>query len=142
MINTSIALLGALVMVQLLMMGGEEAMVIIIGEGFAGVTGGSWQFFAPLLGAIGSFFSGSATISNLTFAGIQDSIAADLDLDRTLVLSLQSVGAAMGNMVCINNIVAVCSILGLANKEGWILKRTIVPMAVYAIIAGIAGLAL
>ncbi len=141
MMHPVIALLGALVMVQLLMMGGDEAMVIIIGQGFAGVAGESWPFVASLLGAIGSFFSGSATISNLTFGGIQDSIAADLDLDRTVILSLQSVGAAMGNMVCINNIVAVCSILGLANKEGWILKRTVAPMAVYAIVAGAASLA-
>ncbi|MEL7450674.1 MAG: L-lactate permease, partial [Pseudomonadota bacterium] len=142
MINTVIALLGALAMVQLLMMGGDDAMVIIIGESFAGLAGGSWQLLAPLLGALGSFFSGSATISNLTFAGIQDSIAADLGLNRTVLLSLQSVGAAMGNMVCINNIVAVCSILGLANKEGWILKRTVLPMLVYALIAGAVGLAL
>ena len=108
----------------------------------ADVAGTTWPLFASLLGAIGSFFSGSATISNLTFAGIQDSIAQDLQIDRTLVLSLQSVGAAMGNMVCVNNIVAVCSILGIANKEGWILKRTVVPMLAYATIAGIAGLAL
>ncbi|MBT8144967.1 MAG: L-lactate permease [Gammaproteobacteria bacterium] len=142
MSHTIVALLGALVMVQLLMMGGDEAMVIIIGEGFASAAGSSWQLFAPLLGALGSFFSGSATISNLTFAGIQEAIAADLRLDRTVILSLQSVGAAMGNMVCINNIVAVCSILGLHNKEGWILKRTVVPMVAYAVVAGVAGLLL
>lgn len=141
-VRPSIALLGALVMVQLLMMGDEEAMVIVIGESFADVAGGSWQLFAPLLGALGSFFSGSATISNLTFSGIQNSIAMELNLDRTLILSLQSVGAAMGNMVCINNIVAVCSILGLSNHEGWILKRTVGPMLVYAMIAGIVGLLL
>jgi lactate permease len=50
---------------------------------------------------------------------------------------MQSVGAAMGNMVCINNIVAVCSILGIANQEGFILKRTVVPMVLYGVIAGI-----
>ena len=48
----------------------------------------------------------------------------------------------MGNMIAINNIVAVCSILGVVNREGWILKRTIVPMLVYAGIVGLAGLVL
>ncbi|MEM9690770.1 MAG: L-lactate permease, partial [Pseudomonadota bacterium] len=138
----SLSLFGALAMVQLLMMGGDTSMVMIIGERFADASGNSWQLFAPLLGALGWFFSGSATVSNLTFAGIQDSVATDLGLDRSLILSLQSVGAAMGNMVCINNIVAVCSILGLSRHEGWILKRTIGPMFVYALIAAIAGLAL
>ncbi|TVR97550.1 MAG: L-lactate permease [Rhodospirillales bacterium] len=141
MVNTIIALLAALVLVSLLMVG-EESMVIRIGQGFASVTGPHWQYVAALLGALGTFFSGSATISNLTFGAIQDSIATDLGLDRILVLSLQSVGAAMGNMVSINNVVAVCSILGIANKEGAILKKTFPPMIVYAVFAGAAGLLL
>jgi lactate permease len=52
------------------------------------------------------------------------------------------VGGAMGNMVCINNIIAVCSILGISNQEGFILKRTVIPMGVYGIIASLVGLAL
>ncbi len=139
MVYTIIALLGALVMVKLLMVGGDRSMVLTIGHGFAGVAGNSWVYVASFLGALGSFFSGSATISNLTFGGIQYSIATDLALDRIVVLTLQSVGGALGNMVCINNIVAVCSILGIANQEGFILKRTILPMILYGVIAGVAG---
>lgn len=142
MVNTVIALAGALVMVKLLMVGGDQSMVILIGQGFAGFTGEYWQFVAAYLGALGSFFSGSATIANLTFGGIQNSIASDLGLDRTLILSLQSVGAAMGNMVAINNIVAVCSILGIANVEGVILKKTVLTMVLYGVIAGVVGLLL
>jgi lactate permease len=137
-----LALLGALVMVKLLMAGGERAPVIIIGNTFADAVGQYWQYFTAYLGALGSFFSGSATISNLTFGGIQNSIAQNLMLDITVILSLQSVGAAMGNMVCINNIVAVCSVLGIEKKEGDILKRTFLPTIVYGIIAVIAGLLL
>ena len=84
--------------------------------------------------------AGSATISNLTFGGIQASIATALDLDVSTILALQSVGAAAGNMVCINNIVAVCSILGIANHEGAILKRTVVPMVVYGLVAVVISL--
>jgi lactate permease len=103
------------------------------------MTGKSWPFFAPVLGALGAFFSGSASISNLTFAGVQDSIARTLGFDRTSILALQSVGAAMGNMVAISNIVAVSSILGLVNQDGFILKRTIVPLIVYGLVAGLSG---
>jgi len=137
-----LALLGALVMVKLLMAGGERAPVLIIGNTFAEAVGRYWQYFAAYLGALGSFFSGSATISNITFGGIQKSIAQNLTLDSTAILSLQSVGAAMGNMVCINNIVAVCSVLGIEKKEGDILKRTFLPTIIYGIIAVIAGLLL
>ena len=134
-----VTLIGALVMVELMMVGGDEAQTAIIGGTFARVSGAAWQYVASYLGALGSFFSGSATVSNLTFGGIQDSIAQSVGLDRMLILSLQSVGAAMGNMVCINNIIAVCSILGVYNQEGIILKRTVIPMVVYGIIAGIVG---
>jgi len=106
------------------------------------VTGKSWPFFAPLLGALGAFFAGSATVANLTFAGIQDSIARTLGFDRTSILALQSVGAAMGNMIAISNIVAVNSILGPVQQEGVVLKGTVVPLTAYGLIAGLSGLIL
>jgi lactate permease len=137
-----VALLGALVMVRLLMAGGDNSMVQIIGNSFAGAVGPHWPWFAGWLGATGSFFSGSATISNLTFGGIQLSVATQLGLPPATILALQSVGAAMGNMVCINNIVAVCSILGVAGQEGAILKRTVVPMIVYGLVATAGALVL
>jgi lactate permease len=136
----SITLVGALIMVQLMTLGDDSAQTSIIGRTLASVTGRSWPFFAPVLGALGAFFAGSATVSNLTFAAIQDSIARTLGFDRTSILALQSVGAAMGNMVAISNIVAVVSILGLQNQEGVVLKRTAIPLVVYALIAGISGL--
>ena len=138
----TVTLVGALVMVQLMTLGGDRAQTMIIGRTFATMTGRSWPFFAPLLGALGAFFAGSATVSNLTFAGIQDSIARTLGFDRTSILALQSVGAAMGNMVAISNIVAVTSILNLVNQDGFVLKQTVIPLVVYGLIAGISGLIL
>ena len=104
-------------LVKLLMVGEDCSMVMIIGQSFAKATGDKWGFGAPFLGALGSFFSGSATISNLTFSGIQRSIATELRLDSAVILSLQSVGAALGNMISIKNIVAVCSILGISHRH-------------------------
>jgi lactate permease len=134
------ALLGALVFVNLIMLGGDRSPAMIIGSALAQGLGWGWEFFAPYLGALGSFFAGSNTVSNLTFGPIQDSIALSLGLNRTTVLAAQSVGGAMGNMVCINNIVAVCSVLGLTKAEGKILKKTVLPMLAYGIIAGAVSL--
>lgn len=133
--NPVLALLGALVFVRLLMVGGEKSSVMLIGHSLAAAAGSWWQYLATYLGALGSFFAGSCTISNLTFGPIQDSIAAQMSLERTTILALQSVGGAMGNMVAIHNIVAVCSVLGLSNAEGEILKKTVGPMLVYGAIA-------
>jgi len=134
-----IALCGAIVFVKLLMAGGDQSCAMIIGKSLAAATGSNWQYFAPYLGSIGAFFAGSNTVSNLTFGGIQNSIALNLGLNQTTILSLQSVGGAMGNMFCINNIVAVCSVLGIVNQEGFIIKRTIWPMILYGIIVAVVA---
>lgn len=132
-----LSLVPALVLVKLLLMDGDHSIVILIGQALAQITGTFWQYLAAYLGALGSFFSGSNTVSNLTFAGIQESIAQNLNLNLTTILAAQSVGGAMGNMVCINNIVAVCSVLGLVNKEGEIIKKTLWPMLIYGVVAGV-----
>lgn len=135
-----LALLGALIMVKLMLVGGDASMVKTIGREFAALAGQNWMYFASYLGAIGAFFSGSNTVSNLTFGGIQQQIALDTGLSVTLILALQSVGGAMGNMVCINNIIAVCTVTNVQNQEGAILKKTVVPMAVYGVIAAVVAL--
>ena len=134
-----LALLGALVFSRLLMAGGEEACTTKIGQALSRLTGRHWIDFAAYLGALGSFFAGSNTVSNLTFAGIQASIAQTLGLNLTTVLALQGVGGAMGIMVCISNIVATSSVLGIGDREGYILKRTFWPMVLYGIIAAMVG---
>lgn len=135
-----IALIGALIFVKLLSVGNGDALTVLIGNSLANIFGQSWQFGASYLGALGSFFSGSNTVSNLTFGGIQLAIAEDLGLNVTTILALQSAGGAMGNMVCINNIVAVCAVLGLTQVEGAIIKKTVTPMITYGVIAAGVGL--
>jgi len=136
-----LALLAALVFVKLLLVdGGDQALSQLIGQSLANLTGVYWQYFASFLGGVGSFFSGSNTVSNLTFGGIQQSIAGNLELNLTTILAAQNVGGAMGNMICINNIVAVCSVLGIEKMEGAIIKKTIWPMLIYGLIAGMMTL--
>jgi lactate permease len=54
-------------------------------------------------------------------------------MDVGTLLALQCAGAAMGNMVCIHNIVAVCAVVALANVEGDILKEAFLPVILYGI---------
>lgn len=135
-----LALFGALVFVNLLMIGGERAPAMILGRTLAKAAGDAWIYAAPLLGAVGSFFSGSTTISNLTFGPIQASIAEETGVPVPFMLALQLSGAAMGNMLCIHNIVAVCAVLSLTNAEGAILKKALLPMGLYAAVLALAVL--
>lgn len=130
------ALMGAMVFVKLFMLGGETAPVLILGKAIADSAGKLWYWASVYLGALGSFFAGSATVSNLTFGGIQYAFAERLNAPLTMVLALQAAGGAMGNMACIHNIVAVCAVLGLEKQEGGILKKIFPLLVLYGLIAG------
>ncbi len=130
-----LALFGALVVVKLLLLeGGNTSPVQAIGDTLASSLGEAWPWFAFYLGALGSFFSGSATVSNLTFGPIQAALGDQLQLKIPLLV-LQAVGAAAGNMVCLHNIVAVFAILGLRERESMVLKRASLILLCYGALA-------
>lgn len=134
-----LALFAGLVLVRLLQQsdGVADACTAILGTALAHGLGSVWYLAAPFLGALGSFFSGSCTMSNLTFGPVQVAAARQLGHDVIGILALQAVGGALGNMVCIHNIVAANSIVGLERSEGAVLRRTILPMTGYALLAGL-----
>ncbi|MCD6123460.1 MAG: L-lactate permease [Spirochaetales bacterium] len=80
---------------------------------------------------MGSFISGSNTVSNILFASLKLKTALLLHFPVILIVSLQVVGGAIGNMVCINNIVAVSATVGIVGAEGRIIKRNSLPMLIY-----------
>ena len=47
---------------------------------------------------------------------------------------LELVGGAIGNMICVNNVVAVCATVGCPDAEGIIIRRNSIPCFIYAII--------
>jgi lactate permease len=85
---------------------GSAAPADIIGNNLSTAVKGGWIAFTALIGTLGSFFSGSTTISNLTFGGIQHIAAETIGTSMTAMLALQAVGASAGNGVCLNNIIS------------------------------------
>jgi len=122
--NPAIALLGALVLVQLMIRSGTEAPAFVIGNNLADWFKEGFVVICPLIGALGSFFSGSTTVSNLTFGQIQLIAAESIGVSETAMLALQAIGASAGNGICLNNIIAACAVVGLNVSEGVILSRT------------------
>ena len=139
------ALVPTLIMVQVFTNSGVNtsgltAMPIFIGHELAAMFGAAWMVCAPLLGSIGAFIAGSATVSTLTLGPVQESIAGSTGLSIITVLALHMVGAAAGNIIAIHNVVAASTVAGLKHKEGHIMRKLIVPMMVYVGIAAAIGL--
>lgn len=122
--NPAMALFGALVLVQLLIRGGTSSPAFVVGTILADWFQEGFVVISPLLGALGSFFSGSTTVSNLTFGDIQYIASETIGVDPTAMLSLQAVGGSAGNGICLNNIIAACTVVNLQVGEGKILART------------------
>jgi len=123
--NPAVALLGALVLVQLMIKVQESSPAYILGTVLAKWFQQGFVVVSPLLGALGSFFSGSTTVSNLTFGTIQLIAAEAVNTSVTAMLALQSVGASAGNGICLNNIISAIAVVGLKNvSEGKILMQT------------------
>jgi lactate permease len=97
---------------------------------------------STLVGSLGSFMAGSNTVSNMLFGLFQYSVAENLEISRVVVVGIQNVGAALGNMICVHNVIAACATVGLIGVEGVLIKRNLIPMSFAAIIVGIIGLIL
>lgn len=101
-----------------------------------------WPLTAPIIGALGSFVAGSATFSNMMFAGLQQEAALAAGHSPRLILALQMLGSNAGNMICVMNVVAAAAVVNLAGKEGQIIRLTLGPMIFYAVGAGLIGMAI
>ena len=141
----AIALVFAVPMVRLMMQSGNNpesimSMPVAMAQLMAGMFQGVWPFVSPFVGALGSFIAGSNAVSNMLFSYFQYSVAEQTGLPVIIIVSLQNVGGAIGNMIAVHNIIAACATVGLVGAEGLLLKRNLIPVLIMASIAGIAGL--
>jgi len=121
---------------------GFLGMMEALSRALAMGAGGLLPVVSPWVGAIGSFMTGSNTSSNILFSVLQYDGAQAVGLSRTLVVSLQNVGGGLGNMVSVLNVAAICGVVGITGREGDLLRKAVVPMAVFAAFAGALGLLL
>ena len=134
--GAAIALLFGIAMVQLFRFSnvnasGLNSMLIEMARGLAALVGKGYIVVAPLIGVLGAFISGSATVSTTLFSSLQYETATILALPELLIIAMQVSGGAMGNMTCVNNIVAACTTCGTIGAEGRLIRSNVVPMLIY-----------
>jgi len=144
MVGSMIALGAAVPMVRIFINSGVNqaellSMPMELAAYMSSAVGANWPLAAPVIGALGTFISGSATFSNMMFSLFQFSIADQIGADPKVILALQVLGANAGNMICVLNVVAAASVVNLVGKEGTIIRITMVPMMFYVVMAGVIG---
>ena len=106
------------------------------------VVQGAWPLVSPFVGALGAFMAGSNTVSNMMFSLFQYSIADQLQISHSIIVAMQNVGGAFGNMICVHNVIAACATVGLVGVEGILIRRNLIPMTLYGLVVGITGMLL
>jgi lactate permease len=118
------------------------SMPLVLAQFFSSYTGKLYPFFSPFIGMVGSFISGSNTVSNLFFTAFQYETAVQLGISTVIIVALQAVGGAIGNMIAVHNVIAASATVGLKDQEGKIIRATVIPALIYALLAGIIGMVL
>lgn len=137
LIPVALALLAMLALSRVMV---HNGMIAALAEA-AGRSGPLWPLFAPAVGVLGTFVSGSATASNILFTELQVSTAAALGLSPVLMAAAQCFGAAIGNIVAPHNIIAGSATVGLVGREGDVLARTAFACLTYVAWGGLLVLA-
>lgn len=134
--GAALALLFGLALVEIMKYKNADAVSMMdqMANAIAMVGKDLYVFISPFIGILGAFVSGSATVSMNLFTNLQFNTAELLQLPTVFIISMQCVGAAIGNMVCINNAVAASATIGTIGREGKLIKINAIPMLIYTII--------
>jgi lactate permease len=122
--------------------GGLDKMPVVLAAGASALVGKAWVGLAAVIGAMGAFIAGSNTFSNMMFSLFQFVTAIKIGAVPGVIVALQAVGGAAGNMICVHNVVAASAVVGLIGKEGHLIRKTLIPMTYYLIVAAIVGILL
>ena len=121
---------------------GLTSMLITMAGGMADLAGENYFYISPLIGSIGAFMFGSNTVSNVMFTPLQFETARILNLPTLLIVAMQNQGGAIGNMICINNIVAVCATTGISGVEGKLMRTNFIPWLCFYVILIVGAIAI
>ena len=134
MIKTIITIITIIATAKIM---GYSGMIASIALMLVTVTGSFYPLFAPLLGSIGTFVTGSGTSSSILFGGLQSETAAALNLNQTWIAASNTAGATAGKMISPQSIAIAVAATNLFGKENELLYGTIKWWAMFVILMGI-----
>lgn len=92
---------------------------------FFALTGHAFPFFAPVLGWLGVFLTGSDTSANALFGQLQNVTATQVGINPVLTVAANSSGGVVGKMISPQSIAVAAAATGLIGKESDLFRFTI-----------------
>lgn len=124
-------------------------MINAIATGLVAITGSLYPLFAPLIGAIGTFVTGSDTSSNILFAKLQANVAGQLGMtgqgtffgmegsQSNWLVASNTTGATGGKMISPQSIAIATASCDMQGKDGEIMLSAIPYAIMYIILGGL-----
>ena len=100
-------------------------------------TGKAFPFFAPILGWLGVFLTGSDTSSNALFGSMQKTAAEQIGVDPNLTVAANSSGGVCGKMISPQSIAVACAAVGLVGRESELFRFTVKHSLFFVAIIGV-----
>lgn len=92
---------------------------------FVAAAGAGLAFLSPVLGWFGVAVSGSDTSANALFGALQVTAAQQSGHSPELLAAANSSGGVLGKMISPQNLTIACAAVGLAGKEGDLLRKVL-----------------
>ncbi|MFJ2649254.1 L-lactate permease [Streptomyces sp. NPDC087420] len=92
---------------------------------FVAAAGAGLAFLSPILGWFGVAVTGSDTSANALFGALQVTAARESGLSPELLAAANSSGGVLGKMISPQNLAIACAAVGLAGKEGDLLRKVL-----------------
>ncbi|AHH08577.1 lactate permease LctP family transporter [Borrelia anserina] len=115
----------------------HSGMIKDLADGISTLTSTLYPLFSPLIGTLGTFLTGSDTVSNVLFGPLQTQIAANIDANPYWLSAANTTGATGGKMISPQNITIATTTAGLIGQEGKLLSKTIPYALGYILISGV-----
>ena len=115
-----------------------SGMTPVLAIALATATGSLYPLFAPAIGALGTFLTGSDTSANIMFGKLQASVGTQIGVSPDWLAAANTAGATGGKIISPQSIAIATSACNDQGREGAILKRALPYALAYVIITGLA----
>lgn len=112
---------------------GYSGMIASIAAFAISAAGALYPIFAPWIGALGTFVTGSGTNSGVLFGAVQKSAADTLQIDPYWMVALNSLGVTVGKMLSPQSMAIALSSVDAKGEDAKLMAR-VMPYGVFFLV--------
>lgn len=148
-INLRFTIITIISLISLASVMNYSGMIAAIASGLVALTGSFYPFFAPLIGAVGTFVTGSDTSSNILFGKLQANVAGQLGLSSHMdfcgfggsqsewLAASNAAGATGGKMISPQSVAVATAACDMRDADDALLRKALPYAAGYIVITGL-----